>query len=81
MYREKVTIVIGGEMPHWVRKFRNAFDNDGRELTFCGIIMELQTLYEIWLASGYADVTGGASLRKYKFTHDYFKLDAYLKMH
>ena len=80
MYRDKITIVIGGEMPHWVKKFRNAFDNDSRELSYNGMIMQLNTLYEIWLASGDANVTGGASLRKYKFTHDHFKLDAYLKM-
>ena len=80
MYKDKVTIIIGGEMPHWVKKFRNAFENESRELTFRGKPMNLNQLYEMWKASGDADVVGGASVRLYKFTHDHFKLNAYLKM-
>ena len=80
MYKDKVTIIIGGEMPHWVKKFRNAFENESRELTFRGKPMNLNMPYEMWKASGDADVVGGASVRMYKFTHDHFKLNAYLKM-
>ena len=69
LYRKRVTIVIGGEMPHWVKKFRNAFDNKSRCLVFRGKEMSLLQVYNIWKASGDADVKGGAGLRLYKFTH------------
>ncbi|EJK64027.1 hypothetical protein THAOC_15281 [Thalassiosira oceanica] len=75
-----VIVVIGGEMPHWVKKFRNAFDNKSRNLKFEGKDMELVMLYNIWLASGDADCRFASSLRKYIFTHDHFNLNAYLKM-
>ena len=80
LYRKDVFIVIGGEMPHWVKKFWNKFENKSRNLSFRGKDMNLEKIYSIWLASGDADVTGGAAIRKYKFTHDHFVLNAYLKM-
>ena len=79
-YRDKITIIIGGEMPHWGKKFRNAFDNKSRKLKFRGKLMSLEMIYEIWLATGDMSVVGGAAVRKYKFTHDHFKLNSYLKM-
>ena len=75
-----VTVLIGGEMPHWVKKFRNAFENKSRSLVFRGQNMSLQTLYRIWKSSGDADVRSGAGIRKYKFTHDHFDLNSFLKM-
>ncbi|KAL7527937.1 hypothetical protein ACHAXR_003152, partial [Thalassiosira sp. AJA248-18] len=80
MYSDKVTIIIGGEMPHWVKKFRNAFQNESRDLHFRGKQMKLGMLYEIWKASGDADLMGGAAVRLYKFTHDHFNLNSYSKM-
>ena len=80
IYRDTVKVIIGGEMPHWGKKFRNAFDNKSRALVFRGKIMSLKMIYEIWQASGDACVRGGSYLRKYRFTHDHFKLDSYLKM-
>ena len=80
LYRKRVTVVIGGEMPHWVKKFRNAFDNKSRCLVFRGKKMSLLQIYNIWKASGDADVKGGAGLRLYKFTHDHFNLNAFSKM-
>ena len=76
----EVIIVIGGEMPHWVKKFRNAFDNKSRDLKFRGKAMALVMIYEIWLASGDQRMNVTASLRRYIFTHDHFNLNAYLKM-
>ena len=67
-------------MPHWVKKFRNAFDNDSRMLEFKGKDMNLEMCYEAWVASSDADVLGGSKIRQYKFTHDHFKLNPYLKM-
>ena len=80
LYSKKITIVIGGEMPHWVKKFRNAFENKSRTLTFLGMEMNLDLIYQIWLASGDASLAAGAATRKYKFSHDHYVLNAYLKM-
>lgn len=80
MYGKKITVIIGGEMPHWGKKFRNAFDNKSRTLIFGGMEMSLELIYRIWLASADADVMGGATVRKLKFTHDHFNLNSYLKM-
>ena len=77
-YRDKVTIVIGGEMPHWVKKFRNAFDNESRTLMFEGKEMALDPIYQVWLVSG--DATASGDMRQYHFTHDHYMLNAYLKM-
>ena len=75
LYRKKVTVVVGGEMPHWVKKFRNAFDNTSRKLNFRGKDMSCGQIYNVWKASGDADIKGGAGLRKYTFTHDHFNLN------
>lgn len=73
---EEVTILFGGDMPHWVKKFRNAFDNKSRELTYRGRIMRLAALKHIWEATESPDT----QLRKTRFTYDYFELDSYKKM-
>jgi hypothetical protein len=73
---ENVTILFGGDMPHWVKKFRNAFDNKSRELTYRGRIMRLAALKLIWEATE----SPGSNLRKTCFTYDYFELDSYKKM-
>lgn len=80
MYRKNVTIVIGGEMPHWVKKFRNAFDNKSRTLIYRKKEMNLSMIYDVWRASGDSDVFAGSFVRKYNKTHDHFNLNAYLKM-
>lgn len=73
---EDVTILFGGDMPHWVKKFRNAFDNKSRELTYRGRIMRLAILKQIWDATESPDT----NLRKTRFSYDYFELDSYKKM-
>ena len=77
---ERVTVVIEGEMPHRVKKFRNAFDEKSRCLVFRGKELSLLQIYLIWKASGDADVEGGDSRRLYKFTHNHFDLNAFSKM-
>ena len=42
--------------------------------------MNLETLYDIWKTSGDMDVGGSSKLRRYKFTHDHFDLNAFTKM-
>jgi hypothetical protein len=71
-----ITILFGGDMPHWVKKFRNAFDNKSRELTYNGQVMKLSMLKKVWEASESAD----SNLRKTRFSYDYFELDSYKKM-
>jgi hypothetical protein len=73
---EDNTILFGGDMPHWVKKFRNAFDNKSRRLTYRGRIMRLAMLKEIWEASE----SPGSNLRKTRFSYDFFELDSYKKM-
>jgi hypothetical protein len=73
---EDTTILFGGDMPHWVKKFRNAFDNKSRELTYRGRVMRLATLKQIWNATESPDT----NLRKTCFTYNYFELDLYKKM-
>lgn len=63
-------------MPHWVKKFRNAFDNKSRTLTYHGRIMRLAALKEIWQATESADT----NLRQTRFSYDFFELDSYKKM-
>jgi hypothetical protein len=62
LYRKRMTVVIGGEMPHWVKKSRNAFDKKSRGLVFRGKERSLLRIYNIWKASGDADVKGGDGL-------------------
>ncbi|KAL9190117.1 hypothetical protein ACHAXT_007328 [Thalassiosira profunda] len=66
-------------MPHWGKKFRNAFDNESRDLHFRGKKMSLEMIRDIWLASGDADTTVGL-VRRYNKTRDHFNLNSYLKM-
>ena len=75
-----MSVVIGGDMPHWGKTIQNAFENDSRCLEFRGKDMSLELVYHIWLGCGDADVGGGAGVRRYMFTHDHFKLNAYLKV-
>ena len=80
LLKDDIVVLVGGEMPHWVKKFRNAFENKTRGLVFRGQPMDLETLYVIWKTSGDMDVDGGSKLRRYKFTHDHFDLNAFTKM-
>jgi hypothetical protein len=73
---EDITILFGGDMPHWVKKFRNAFDNKSRKLTYNGKVMRLAMLQEIWEESE----SPGTNLHKTRFTYDFFELDSYKKM-
>jgi hypothetical protein len=70
---EDVIILFGGDMPHWVKKFRNAFDNKSRELTYNGQIMKRAALKKIWELSE----SSGSNFWKTRFTYDYFELDSY----
>ena len=71
--------MIGGEIPHWGKKFRNGMDSTKRILTYKGQEMSLSILKDIWIKSGDSNL-GTASLRKYKFTWDHFILNSYNKM-
>ena len=62
LHRKRVTVVIVGEMPHWVKKSRNSFDNKSRGLVFPGKDTSLLQIYLIWKASGGVDVKGGNGL-------------------
>ena len=73
--RCKVTIVVGGEMPHWGKKFRNALDNKSRELIFRGKSLSLSKIGHVWQVSGDADASVGSVWRHNK-THDHFNLNA-----
>jgi hypothetical protein len=73
-------IFIGGEMPHWAKKFRNALDSKKRNLTFRGKSFYLNDLYDVWVATGDGDVSGGCFARKYKFGAEHFQLNSYNKM-
>ena len=75
-----IIITVGGDMPHWGKKFRNALDNSSRFLKFRGKFKDLNILFDVWTASGDRAVTHRASLRKYRFTLDHFNLNSYLKM-
>jgi hypothetical protein len=75
-----IKIFIGGEMPHWVKKFRNALDNKSRDLKFRGQRFSLAMLYVIWKEIGDGDVSGTNHLRNYKFGNEHFKLNSYNKM-
>jgi hypothetical protein len=73
-------IVIGGEMPHWVKKFRNALDNKKKKLTFRGQTFCLGDLKEMWEAIGDADVSDSCKVRLFKFTMEHFTLNSFNKM-
>ena len=78
-YADRIKIFIGGEMPHWVKKFRNAMDSSKRELTFNGCQFNLNMFKDIWekMKSG---VGGRNDVRVYKFGKEHFDLNSYNKM-
>ena len=79
-YYQDVKIFIGGEMPHWVKKFCNAIDNRSRYVQFCGKPIKLSMMKDAWVASGDANLQK-ASLRKYKHTWSHFPpMNSYEKM-
>ena len=80
LYRKRVMVIVGGEMPHWGKKFRNAFDNKTRNLVFRGMEMNLKMIHEMWKSTDDYSITSSAHVRLYKFTRDHFVLNAYLKM-
>ena len=73
---EDVTILFGGDMPHWIKKFRNAFDNKSRQLMYRRKRMKLANLKYIWEVTE----SSGSNLRRTRFTYDFFELDSYKKM-
>lgn len=74
-----VIIFIGGEMPHWVKKFRNNLCSTKRLLVFNGQEMQLSMYQKMWEMLGDHNIAT-ASLRKYKFTWDHWLLNSYNKM-
>ena len=47
-YAEAIVIFIGADMPHWVKKVRNAMDNkQTRDLSYNGCGLMLERLYGI----------------------------------
>ena len=73
---EDIKIMIGSDMPHWVKKFRNAFDNKKKKLTFRGKRMSLQMIFAIWNTT----ISAGSELRLNHLSIDHFHLDSYKKM-
>lgn len=73
---ENKYIFFGGDMPHLVKKIRNAFDNKSRTLTFRNRLMNLAMIKSIWLKYE----SSGSGLRKTHLGYDHFELDAYKKM-
>lgn len=69
-------IFFGSDMPHLVKKIRNAFDCPSRTLTFRDRVMNLAMIKSVWL--GYEST--GSQLRKTHLGYDHFELDAYKKM-
>ena len=76
----QIKIFIGGEMPHWVKKFRNALDSKKRDLTFRGKRFNLALLHMIWTQIGDGNVSGINNVRNYKFGEEHFNLNSYNKM-
>ena len=74
---EDVKVVFGSDMPHWVKKFRNAFVNKSRDLKFRGRYMKLKQVEKVWRAM---ESSGVADMKKYFLTNDHFELDSYKKM-
>lgn len=73
---EDELIFFGSDMPHLIKKIRNAFDNKSRELRFRDRIMKLAMIKQIWLEYE----SSGANLRKTHLGIDNFDLDSYKKM-
>ena len=79
VYSKDITIFIGGEMPHWVKKVRNAFDSKAQKLEFRGKWMSLAMCDDVWKQTTDASMQKG-NLRKYKFGKEHFQLNSYNKM-
>ena len=80
-YADKVKIFIGGEMPHWVKRFRNVLDNKKKKLQFRnGFEFSLATLEKMWKEMGDSKVHGRADVRRYKFGQEHFTINSYNKM-
>lgn len=73
---EDIKIVFTSDMPHLIKKFRNAFDNKSRELRFRGKNMKLSMVEDVWRAMQ----SGGSEARTTILTCDHFHLNSYSKM-
>jgi hypothetical protein len=71
-----IKIFFGSDMPHLVKKVRNAMDNKSQELIFRDSDVSLRPLEEIWMVSQ----TPGSYLCGNHLAVDHFQLDAYKKM-
>ena len=80
-YAEAIVIFIGADMPHWVKKVRNAMDNkQTRDLSFNGCGLMLERLYGIHKTMNDCEITSRADVRMYKFGEEHFTLNSYNKM-
>ena len=58
-YAGEIYIFIGGDMPHWVKKFRNAMDNTKtRDLGFRGAGLLLEPLKDVWKKMDDCEISG-----------------------
>ena len=78
---KSIKVFIGGEMPHLVKKFANAFYRSSSSkkktaLVFRGQKMNLNMIENVWRA----DFMGTNSLRNVKLTDDHFDRNAYSAM-
>jgi hypothetical protein len=73
---EDIKIFFASDMPHWVKKFCNAFGNKGRSLVFRKRVMNLAMVQAIWMVMK-SEIT---EVRLDHLTYDHFELDPWKKM-
>ena len=80
-YDEEICIFIGGNMPHWVKEFRNAMDNTKtQDLGFLGVGFILVPLKESWKKVVDCDIGICADICVYKSSTGHFELNSYNKI-
>ena len=80
VYKDHIKIFIGGEMPHWVKKFRNAMDSKNKILCWQGCEFSLKLFEDMWKLMNDSGVAGRNDVRVYKFGNEHFNLNSYNKM-
>lgn len=80
--RSHIKVYIGGEMPHWIKKFANAMENSSkkssnRDMEFCGGKINLGMIHNVWKTK----LSGVNTLRVIeKLTEDHFIKNAHSRM-
>ena len=80
-HAKEITMFIGADMRHWVKKFRNAMDNKRSiDVTFHGCGLILDRLHDIHTQLKDTEVSSRADIRVYKFGAEHFTLNSFNKM-